>query len=253
MPVLVIGVGSTSSFIVSSMRRLGYVVEWAQNDVVATRFLRDFAFDLVVMNVSLPPTDGFKVLHTIRACRDLTVPVLILSGQLTIEERVRVLDMGADDYLAIPFDAREFEARTRCLLRRRIGGSTNQLVCERITLDLLGKNASIDGRPLELARRELCLLEALMVGHGRTLSKDLLLQQIYGLDSAQHENAVEVLIARLRRKLTGSGVEITTRRGLGYSLSPIRGPTALGPPMLAPPATQRPRAERTKSYGATYS
>jgi two-component system response regulator TctD len=230
MQILVAGDESISEGIVGSFQRLGYAVDWAPDSLVAERLLGSLGYDLIILDLSLPPFGGLRVLQRVRARRQLATPVLTLSTRTAIEERVRALDSGADDHLAIPFDHRELEARARCLLRRHIGGSTNELVCERIALDLAGRTASIDGRPLDLARRELCLLEVLMANLGRTLSKDRLLQQIYGHDSEQHENAVEVLVARLRRKLVGAGVELTTRRGLGYSLSRLRTPAALPQP-----------------------
>jgi two-component system, OmpR family, response regulator TctD len=220
MQVLLVGKAGFYADIASCLKRIGHAVDWARDGTVADRFLSDFQFDLVVLDLLVPLMDGFTVLKRLRARRLSTTPVLILSAQPSVDEKVRALDMGADDYLPIPFDFREFQARARCLLRRRIGGATNELTCEQITLDLTARAARINGAPLCLTRRELSLLEILMAGHGRTFSKEFLLFQIYGHDSSQHENAVEVLVTRLRRKIFGSGAEITTHRCFGYSLSP---------------------------------
>src|SRR5258708_31407406 len=226
MQVLLVGNAGFFADIAGCLRRIGHAVDWAQEGTAADRFLSDFHFDLVVLDLLVPLMDGFTVLKRMRARRLSPTPVLILSGQPSVDEKVRALDMGADDYLPIPFDFREFQARARCLLRRRIGGATNELLCEKITLDLTARTASINGAPLCLTRRELSLLEILMAGHGRTFSKDFLLFQIYGHDSDQHENAVEVLVTRLRRKNIGSGAGITTHRCFGYNLSPESGRAA---------------------------
>jgi two-component system response regulator TctD len=224
MQILVAGAEGISSGIVGAFKRLGYAVDWAPGSVLANQLLRSLVYDLIVLDLSLAPAGGFHVLQCVRARHQLATPILTLSATTGIEERVRALDGGADDHMAIPFDSREFEARARCLLRRQSGASTNQLVCSRIALDLEGRTASVDGRPLDLARRELCLLEVLIANPGRVFSKDFLLRKIYGHDSEQHENAVEVLVARLRRKLIGSDVQLTTRRGLGYCLLPLQTP-----------------------------
>jgi len=228
-------------------------VDWAKNGADADRYLSDFEFDLVLLNLLLQPTEGFSVLQRMRDRHTVSAPVLALSARPSIEERVRALDMGADDYMAVPFDFRDFEARSRCLLRRRLGESTNQVVCARITLDLAGRTANIDGQALNLSRREVCLLEILMANRGRTLSKERLLQRIYRHDNEPHENAVEVLMARLRRKLIGSGVEVTTHRGLGYSLSLLRGPTTCWMPRGAAASDTGLPDDIAVSYGSAYA
>ena len=237
MQVLLVGRAGFFADIAGCLKRIGHAVDWAQEGTVADRFLSDFQVDLVVLDLLVPLMDGFTVLKRMRARRSSTTPVLILSARPSVDEKVRALDLGADDYLPIPFDYREFLARARCLLRRGIGGATNELVCEQITLDLAARTARINGAPLCLTRRELSLLEILLAGRGRTFSKGYLLFQIYGHDGDQHENAVEVLVTRLRRKILGSGAAITTHRCLGYSLSPesSRGAHSRHPPLAPSP------------------
>lgn len=203
--------------IVASLERMGHTVDWecdGQNadDVVAVQ-----DYDLFVLDVTLPRLDGFTILKRMRQRRNAT-PVLVLTARSQIEDRVSALDLGADDYLVKPFDFRELEARIRALLRRQVGSSTNLIECGGITVDRAGRVAELGGRPLELTRRELTLLEILAARPGRVFGKDELMDQLFGFEDEPSENAVEQYIARLRRKIVGAGVEIRTLRGLGYQM-----------------------------------
>jgi two-component system response regulator TctD len=142
----------------------------------------------------------------------------VLTARSQVDDRVDALDLGADDYLVKPFDYRELEARARALLRRSAGESTNQLVCGQVTIDRGSRAVRINGTAIDLTRRELTLLEILAARPGRIFGKDELVDQLFGFDDEPSPNAVEQYVARLRKKLAGSGAEIRTLRGLGYQI-----------------------------------
>lgn len=203
--------------IVASLERIGHTVDWQRNGSEADALLAAQDYDLVVLDVMLPEMDGFSVLKRLRQRRKAT-PVLVLTARSLVEDRVSALDLGADDYLVKPFDFRELEARVRALLRRKAGSATNVLEAGGIVLDQAGRHATLHGKPLELTRRELTLLEILVGRPGRVFGKDELMDQLFGFEDEPSENAVEQYIGRLRRKIAGASAEIRTLRGLGYQL-----------------------------------
>jgi two-component system, OmpR family, response regulator len=174
----------------------------------------------------LPKLNGYEVLKRVRARTDKPngkIPVLILTAQGGIEDRVRGLDLGADDYLAKPFDLAELEARVRALLRRGLAGAPTTLNNGRLALDLNGRVAHIDGARVDLSARELGLLEVLMQRVGRLVSKDQLVDHLCQWGEEVSPNAIEVYVHRLRKKLEPSEVNIATVRGLGYCLEKAPG------------------------------
>lgn len=203
--------------IAASLERMGHTVDWERDGQNADDVVTVQDYDLVVLDVTLPRLDGFAILKRMRQRRDAT-PVLVLTARSQIEDRVSALDLGADDYLVKPFDFRELEARIRALLRRQTGSSTNVIECGGLTVDRAGRVAELGGKPLELTRRELTLLEILAARPGRVFGKDELMDQLFGFGDEASENAIEQYIARLRRKIIGAGVEIRTLRGLGYQM-----------------------------------
>jgi len=205
--------------IVACIGKMGHAVDWAQDGEAADRLLQDTAYELVVLDLGLPALDGVAVLRNLRRRRGGT-PVLVVTARAEVDDRVNVLDQGADDYLTKPFDFRELEARVRALLRRKSGDRTNLLVCQALALDRAARTATVAGRPVSLTRRELSLLEVLLANQSRILSKSQILDQIFDYSAEPTENAVEVIVTRLRPKLAGSGAEIRTHRGLGYQISP---------------------------------
>ena len=180
----------------------------------ADRALALGSYDLVILDIGLPELSGLEVLRRLRA-RKSTVPVLLLTALDGLEDRVRGLDLGADDYLAKPFDLRELEARVRALLRR---GSTAMPNLEQglLRFDTVGRRAFHDGRPIELSRRELAMLELLLMRAGRVVSKEQMVNHLYGWGEEVGDNAIEVNVYRLRKKLEPLGCEIRTVRGMGY-------------------------------------
>ena len=203
--------------IVARLERMGHAVDWESDGDAAADMLGVQDYDLLVLDIMLPGRDGIALLKELRARRRST-PVLVLTARSGVEDRVGALDLGADDYLVKPFDYRELEARARALLRRRTGDSSNVLTCGDVTIDRAARLAAVQGRPLDLTRRELTVLEILATRPGRIVSKDDLLDQIYSFDQEPSPNAVEQYVTRIRRKLAGSSVEIRTLRGLGYQL-----------------------------------
>lgn len=202
--------------IAARLSAIGHAVDRAANGLAAAA-LMDGAYDLIILDVMLPGRDGFSLLAQLRgAGRDTKVLMLTACGE--VDERVRALDLGADDYLMKPFDYRELDARVRVLLRRTIGDPTNVLACANLRLDRKSRAATLDGNPVELTRREVTLLEILASRPGRIFSKDELVERLFTLDDNPSANLVEQYVARLRKKLAAAQFEIRTLRGLGYQL-----------------------------------
>ena len=195
----------------------GYTVVHENDGKRADHLLTSYEFDVVILDMGLPGMDGAEILRRLRH-RKNNVPVLILTARDDVEDRVRGLDMGADDYLTKPFDIHELEARVRSLIRRGHAGSGSQLQVGSLNLDTVGRLATLDGRTLELSARELNVLELLVLSAGRIVSKERLCEQISGLGDLVSDNAIEVYISRLRKHLKPGGINIRTLRGLGYML-----------------------------------
>jgi two-component system OmpR family response regulator len=200
-----------------SLRHADYAVDCVTSGDQADHVLLSQKYDLVVLDVGLPKLDGFEVLRRLRH-RGSKIPVLVLTARDTLDDRVKGLDLGADDYLTKPFALPELEARVRALIRRGQSGGGSELVHGALTLDTTGRRAMLNGTPLELSARELGVLEVLMLRSGRVVNKEQLAEQLYGWDEEVGVNAIEVYVHRLRKKLEPAGVTIRTIRGLGYLL-----------------------------------
>lgn len=201
--------------IAGRMRKLGYAVDLAGDGEEADELLRSENYHLVVLDLMLPGMSGKEVLHRLRQRRSRT-PVLVLTARSDVDDKVGALDYGADDYLVKPFDFRELEARCRALLRRPHGMASSEVTFGNLVFDGAAKRVTVGRQPVELGSREFRLLELLLANLGRVLSKEALLDQLFGLDDAVAPNAIELYVSRLRRKLEGSAVKIRTLRGLGY-------------------------------------
>lgn len=200
-----------------SLRQSGYPVETVADGMAADRWLETESFDLVILDLGLPGLDGSEVLRRLRM-RKQRLPVLVLSAREELGERVRLLDLGADDYLVKPVALVELEARVRALLRRGQGGSDPLIRLGRLVLDTVGKRAWLDDEALDLKAREWAALEFLAQRVNRIVSKEQIMQALYGWEEEITPNAVEKFISRLRGKLEPAGVVIRTVRGLGYYL-----------------------------------
>lgn len=200
-----------------SLRGADYAVDAATDGGEADHVLAAQSYDLVILDLGLPRLDGFEVLRRLRR-RGSKMPVLILTARDALDDRVKGLDLGGDDYLTKPFDLPELEARVRALIRRGQSGGGSLLTHGALSLDTAGRRATLSGDPLDLSARELGVLEVLMLRSGRVVNKDQLAEQLYGWDEEVGANAIEVYVHRLRRKLEPAGVTIRTIRGLGYLL-----------------------------------
>lgn len=195
--------------------RMGHGVDWEKTGEGAEDALAAQHYDLVILDVMLPGKNGFDVLGTLRRMKQ-SPPVLVLTARSMVEDRVTALDLGADDYLIKPFDFRELEARVRALLRR-IGGPQSSLIeLGDVVLDQAARAVSVGGQRAELTRREIALLEVLISRPSKVFSKTQLIDQLFGFGEEPAENAIELYIARLRRKLGSTRMEIRTLRGIGY-------------------------------------
>lgn len=199
------------------LRQSGYIVDWANDGAQADRWLTDQNYDLLVLDLGLPSLKGSEVLQRLRQ-RKQHQPVLILSANDSLDERVRLLDLGADDYLVKPVAMSELEARMRALVRRGRSDPNPILIAGKLKLDTNGKRAWIEETPLELTAREWAALEFLVARANRIVSKEQIMESLYSWDRDITPNAIEKFISRLRVKLEPSGIVIRTIRGLGYFL-----------------------------------
>ncbi|HYF56428.1 MAG TPA: response regulator transcription factor [Salinarimonas sp.] len=200
----------------TALHRAGHAVDWVLDGNEAEERLAASPFDLVVLDISLPGRGGFEILSGLRARADRT-PVLVVTARSQIDDKVGLLDLGADDYLVKPFDLRELEARVRALLRRPLGMPASAVRHGNVTFDAAARAVRVDDRPIDLSRREFRLLEVLIGRMGALVAKDRLIEHLFGADEEVSPNAVELYVSRLRKKLgTGASIEIATARGEGY-------------------------------------
>jgi two-component system, OmpR family, response regulator len=201
-----------------SLRAAGYAVDVVDSGDTADSALTAQGFDLLILDVGLPKLSGLEVLRRLRA-RHSPVPVLILTAADSVEQRVKGLDLGADDYMAKPFVLSELEARVRALTRRAAGSAQTVLRHGPLSLDPVGHVAMIHDQPVDLSARELGLLEILLQRPGRLVSKEQLVDRLCSWGEEVSNNAIEVYVHRLRKKIETGGVRIVTVRGLGYCLA----------------------------------
>ena len=200
-----------------ALNQSAYAVDTVDNGEDANRALGADSYDLVVLDLALPKVDGLSVLRRLRDRRS-AVPVLVLSARDALEDRVKGLDLGADDYMTKPFDLPEFEARVRVLIRRGQQLSSNDLRHGPLRFDLAARRVFHGGEPVEFSARELAVIELLMSRQGRVVTKEQMVDRLFGWGEDVGSNAIEVSVHRVRRKLEPLGVEIRTVRGMGYLL-----------------------------------
>jgi two-component system response regulator TctD len=228
-----------SHWISRALREARLTVECAVNGADADALLHTQDYALVILDLTLPRMDGLDVLRRLRArggARGRT-PVLILTARGGLEERVQGLNLGADDYLAKPFELAELEARVKALLRRSSGNEGVVHQCGQLRFDTVARLFSYCGEPLPLTPREHALLEALISRPGCALSKEKLFDAVFSLDDDANLDAIELYIHRIRKKLDrrpDGGAAIATLRGIGYLLQERAAPE--GVPQTASPA-----------------
>lgn len=202
--------------LIRSLRKSGYAVDHVANGADADAAVLAQQFDLLILDLGLPKLSGIEVLRRLRA-RKAVLPVLVLTAQDGIGDRVRGLDAGADDYLTKPFALPELEARVRALTRRGTGLPT-QIELGALVYDQGDRVVRVHGQVVELSAREMALLEILLLRVGRLVSKEQLVDHLCGWGEEVSTNAIEVYVHRLRKKLESACVQIATVRGLGYCL-----------------------------------
>ncbi|KAB1088983.1 response regulator transcription factor [Neorhizobium galegae] len=206
------------------LRGSGYAVDTVADGASAEAVAAAETYDLVILDLNLPEMDGLDVLRAMRA-RANKAAVMILTARGTPEERVKGLDLGADDYMIKPFDISEFEARIRVLLRRQAGLRSSIVNYGGVTFDLNSRTFSSQGVTLDLPAREVALLELLFLRAGKVVSKDAIMASLTGFDDDLSANAIEQYVSRLRRRLAPHGLTVKTARGIGYYLE-TTAPTA---------------------------
>lgn len=202
---------------VASLEAAGFVVDSLNNGEDALNLADTEPYSAIILDLGLPDMDGLDVLGVLRT-RGVTTPILILTARDMVDDRITGLDRGADDYMAKPFNPRELESRIRALIRRSQGTPDPVLKIGTLLFDRSSRTVSLEGKVIELRRRELTVLEALMRRPGKLIAKERLSAEVFNFEDAVTPNALEVHIGRLRRKLLPSGPAIRTVRGLGYMI-----------------------------------
>jgi DNA-binding response OmpR family regulator len=199
----------------AGLRQLGFLVDWVRDGEAAERELRTETYAAAVLDLGLPLKDGMQVLAAVRRA-GITLPVLVLTARDAVPDRIRGLDVGADDYVVKPVDLHELAARLRALVRRAHGQPQECLMAQGVRLDPAARSVRQAGVCVTLSAREFDLLHALMLNAGRVLSREQLEQHLYSWGQEVESNAVEVHVHHLRRKLGNALVQ--TVRGVGYML-----------------------------------
>jgi len=209
------------SFIAKGLGQEGHLAEWTRNGDDGLVFAQTERFDAVIVDIMLPGRDGIAVIRELRERRN-RVPIIVLSAKTNVEDRIKGLSAGADDYLTKPFSFAELLARLHALVRRSTGASEEARVlsCEDLSLDLESRRVVRGGQTIDLQAREFALLVYFLRNVGRVLSKTMILERIWGYSFDPQTNVVDVLVSRLRRKVDRDFPVklIHTLRGVGYVL-----------------------------------
>nr|WP_178121655.1 response regulator [Pseudomonas sp. MS15a(2019)] len=208
--------------VAQALKNAGLNVDLLNDGVAADLALQSESYALAILDIGLPRMDGFEVLARLRERGD-RLPVLMLTARGEVKDRVQGLNLGADDYLAKPFELTELEARVKALLRRSVLGGDRQQRCGPLIYDLNTSRFTLAEEALSLTSREHAVLAALIARPGRVMSKEQLASQVFGLDEEASPEAIEIYVHRLRKKLEAGAVRIVTFRGLGYLLEEQHG------------------------------
>jgi len=203
--------------IVALLKDGGYAVDCVDRGADALQLEEQEPYGAMILDIGLPDISGFDVLRQLRQ-RGARTPVLILTARDALADRVKGLDLGGDDYLLKPFEPQELEARVRALIRRGEGNPSPTVRAGRLTWDRASGAVAVDGRLLDLRRRELAVLQTLLAHVDKLVLKERLAAEVFDYEEPVGPNALEVYVGRLRRKLSPDGPNIRTVRGLGYML-----------------------------------
>ena len=197
------------------LRREGYSVDWVRDGMAAELAVANGVYELILLDLGLPKMDGLALLKSLRA-KKITIPVLVITARDSVADRVKGLDMGADDYLVKPVNLDELSARIRALARRQAGRASPLIEVGRIRLNPATHEVFLDASPISVSAREFAILQALLMQPGEPISRAELEEKIYGWDEEVGSNAIEVHIHSLRKKLGASS--IANVRGVGYMI-----------------------------------
>jgi two-component system OmpR family response regulator len=207
-----------ASFVVRGLKQAGYAVDHAPDGETGHALADSTTYDAMVVDIMLPKLDGLSLVKRLRAARHAT-PVLFLSARSSVDDRVKGLQSGGDDYLTKPFAFSELLARIQALIRRAsTSPESTRLTVGDITLDLVSREVACAGRPVELQPREFTLLAFLMRHAGRPVSKTMLLEHVWDYSFDPQTNVVDVVVSRLRSKIDPDHTRLETIRGVGYVL-----------------------------------
>lgn len=209
-----------ASFLVRGLKQAGYAVDHAPEGDTGLALAQSTDYDAAVVDVMLPNLDGISLVKRLRAARR-PVPVLFLSAKSSVDDRIKGLQAGGDDYLTKPFAFSELLARIQALIRRATSSpETTRLVSGDVTLDLVTREVTRAGEPIELQPREFTLLAFLLRHAGRPVSKTMLLEHVWDYSFDPQTNVVDVVISRLRAKIDPDHTRLETVRGVGYVFRP---------------------------------
>jgi len=209
-----------ASFLVKGLKQSGYAVDRCADGERAFGLAQSVAYDAAIVDLMLPKLDGLTLIQQLRS-KNVRVPVLILSARASVDDRVRGLQAGSDDYLTKPFAFSELLARIQALIRRASqSAEPTRLTTGKLTLDLFTREVQRDGKKIELQPREFALLEYLMRHPGRVVTKTMILEHIFDYSFDPQTNVVDVLVHRVRGKVDPDKTMIHTIRGVGYVLRP---------------------------------
>lgn len=224
MRILVVEDNATlANGLAAVLKGSGYAVDIVGDGASAIAVLATERFDLVVLDLNLPEHDGLEVLRVMRS-RQNDASVLILSARGESDDRVKGLNLGADDYMAKPFDVGELEARVRALLRRQAGQKSATVSFGDVSLDLNSRTFSAAGVAIDIPAREISLLETLFMRAGKVVAKQSIIESLAGFDEDLSANAIEQYVSRLRKRLAPHGLTVRTARGIGYYLEKTQAP-----------------------------
>ncbi len=210
-----------ASALARALQQAAYTVDSVSEGETASEALKGHTYDLVVLDITLPKIDGLTLLRRLRD-RQMHVPVLLLTARDTVEDRVTGLDAGADDYMTKPFDLPEFEARVRALIRRGHFNVHNNLTHGGLSFDTAARRLFFKEQPIDISMRELAVIELLLSRQGKVVTKEHLVDHLFGWGDVVSNNAIEVYIHRVRKKLEPFGIDIRTVRGMGYLLDKLQ-------------------------------